>query len=374
MPSPSHSLRITGARENNLKDISLELEHDLFTAVTGLSGSGKSSLAFSTVYAEGQRRYIETFSPYTRQFFDKVKKPDVLSLEHVRPALAIQQRTRVTSSRSTVGSMTNLFDLLKILWANLSVPHSPFSGEVLIRWTPEMVFEHLQQSAKKHQADIVLIGARLPFSKSPKLAQQEIDRLEILGYSRYFDEANGKTVRFEDQRPDSSALRSLLVVLDRVRMTQVNERGALESIEHAFALSRDNCTLVFSPSEMNATVQTYPCGYTSPNPNDPPLDIEVPLPRPALFDPNSPLGACTTCKGFGKTLTIDINKVVPLPNLSLEEGVLHPWNRPKTKSHKRSLLRFCEEQGISIDIPWHALSAEDQNTILHTRSRVYRGI
>lgn len=134
---PSKSLRVLSARENNLRNVDLEIPHDTYTVITGLSGSGKSSLAFDTVYAEGQRRYIETFSPYTRQFFDKVKKPDVDAIENVRPAIAIQQRTRVTGSRSTVGTMTNLNEYLKIIWSNIARPVCPACGIRLKAWDPK---------------------------------------------------------------------------------------------------------------------------------------------------------------------------------------------------------------------------------------------
>ena len=137
------SLKICGARENNLKNLTLEIPHDSFTVVTGLSGSGKSSLAFDTVYAEGQRRYIETFSPYTRQFFDKVKKPDVDLIENVRPAVALEQRTRITSSRSTVGTMTDINDYLKILWSNIATPVCPECGVRLESFSPDKLADRL---------------------------------------------------------------------------------------------------------------------------------------------------------------------------------------------------------------------------------------
>ena len=168
-----NALKILGAKENNLKDISLEIPHDQLTVITGLSGSGKSSLAFDTVYAEGQRRYIETFSPYTRQFFDKVKKPLVEKLEHVRPAIAIQQRSRITSARSTVGSLTNINDYLKVIWSALAVPHCPTCQMPLKRWNSTTIAEEIKLLLEQGSS-AVLIAAAVHCNK--KYIEFEIDR------------------------------------------------------------------------------------------------------------------------------------------------------------------------------------------------------
>ncbi len=156
----SQVLTITGASENNLKDLNLDIPHDTFTVITGRSGSGKSSLAFDTVYAEGQRRYIETFSPYTRQFFDKVKKPQVGKLENVRPAIAIQQRNKITGSRSTVGSLTNINDYLKVIWTALSVPYCPETGEKLIAWDSDSIIDDLTKRFEANHIDSAIIAGR----------------------------------------------------------------------------------------------------------------------------------------------------------------------------------------------------------------------
>ena len=180
MANPS-ALQIIKACENNLKEVSVSVPHDQLVGITGLSGSGKSSLAFSTVYAEGQRRYIETFSPYTRQFFDKVKRPKADRIENVRPAIAIQQRTRIVNSRSTVGSMTDLHDYLKIVWSNLATPVCPTCQLPLEKWSARSVTALLERWCDTKKGSVFLIGIHAPNSAP------ERERLLTLGYARYID-------------------------------------------------------------------------------------------------------------------------------------------------------------------------------------------
>ncbi len=271
MKRTSQSLVIRGARENNLKSIDVDIEHDKLTVVTGLSGSGKSSLAFDTVYAEGQRRYIETFSPYTRQFFDKVKKPDVDTIHHVRPAIAIQQRNRVTGSRSTVGSMTNINDYLKILWSNLARPACPSCGielsstsarrlaEVLSEWTilkPEKSFlicAEISLSARGANAESTSpkkpkkkISKRIDNpsneeTSDPASIEKTIQELLALGYSRILEPLSAEVHSLEEA-PTSVVFpgRRLLVVLDRVKggspANAAQRKRVQESVEQAYQL------------------------------------------------------------------------------------------------------------------------------------------
>ena len=199
-------LKIRNARENNLKEVSLDIPHDKFTVITGLSGSGKSSLAFDTAYAEGQRRYIETFSPYTRQFFDKVKKPDVDAIENVRPAIAIEQRTKVTGSRSTVGTMTNINDYLKILWANLAKPVCPSCGIELSSYDAKSLTEKIAKlfTLKPDSTFLIVAPVVVPEKETP--LKKEIERLLEAGFSRFIS-AGDSTVHPIEEFPSHAKYR-----------------------------------------------------------------------------------------------------------------------------------------------------------------------
>ncbi|MCI5066424.1 excinuclease ABC subunit UvrA [bacterium] len=379
-------LRITGASENNLKEVSLELDHDELTVVTGLSGSGKSSLAFSTVYAEGQRRYIETFSAYTRQFLDRLKKPSVVAVENVRPAIAIQQKTRVVSSRSTVGSMTNVNDLLKILWANLSEPVSPITGEKLVSFSPADIVEHLLAWEKELEGDdgtphTVLIAAPLPLPKTVKGRQQELDRLSLLGFSRFFDEESRSVQKLQEIDSPKRLPEELLLVLTRIKSGKIRRKELLEHLTQAYELSRGEAVLLFPEDPPPSSFPRIFDGkarfsqrYQTFAYSQDPLPFKIPARRAPLFDPNSNVGACPTCTGFGHVLEIDLEKVVPNSALSLEAGAILPWESSSDSSLQKKLLLFSEKEGISTSSPWENLSEEDRKKILSVKERGYTGV
>lgn len=392
------NLSVTHARENNLKNVSLELPHDQLVALSGLSGSGKSSLAFDTVYAEGQRRYIETFSPYTRQFFDKVKKPDVDVIDNVRPAVAIQQRTRVTSSRSTVGSMTDINDYLKILWSNLASPHCPSCQVQLHGWEPAALAKHLAQMLPLRARPTALLCAPLHLPTSKKNLIHEIDRLRTLGYSRYFDPSDARVASFEEHNtPPLTANGTLLVVLDRVKIQSINEKRLRESIEQAFSLSRygprapayGTCivietsentrtrrlaTIFQSPGQQNVRGVSYTALEFYDTARCPAGEAQIDRARPALFSFNNPIGACPNCKGFGKILEINPLACVPNPSLSIEEKAIQCWAGPAASALHRRLIKFCNVEGIPTSAPWRTLSRDQQEKIFECKSRQYCGV
>lgn len=357
------NLKITGARENNLKNLSFELPHDELVMVTGLSGSGKSSLAFDTVYAEGQRRYIETFSPYVRQFLDKVKRPLIDSAENVRPAIAIQQRTRVLSSRSTVGSMTNVNDYLKLIWAGFAQPTCPACGCEIKIWKASEVAAHAITAAANAQT--VLIAAKCSFAK--RSFEGERERLKSLGYSRAFDPSSKEVIQLEELAPRHlTADNELVLVLDRLKAgaTATSLKRVTESIEQAFILA-GSCSLVIGSnplSDFSALPECAECG------------ARVAQPRPALFSFNHPLGACAECKGFGRILKIDPEKVIPNPMLSIAEGAIHCWAGDAARKERSKLNQFCDASGISRDTAWRELPAEQRDLIFNHKGRDYRGI
>lgn len=379
-----NTLKIINARENNLKNVSVEIKHDTLTVLTGLSGSGKSSLAFDTVYAEGQRRYIETFSPYTRQFFDKVKKPDVDLIENVRPAIAIQQRTKVTSSRSTVGSLTNINEYLKIIWSNYSSPICKSCGVILKKWTPEELADRLLSLKKIKSLSTFYIAAPVQLPKDKALASKEIHKLIESGFTRYFDREKQAINHLDNI---STSAKELLIVLERIRSDSTPDTQRLkDSIETAFSLTngkvvfiephnrRTYRTILNTPSQRNVRPGSvyydlytgyYSCSESS---------IVVTPPRPSLFSYNNPYGVCSNCKGFGHVLEIDQDLVIPDKSKTIEEKAIACWSTNSTKTELKRLLRFCENKNIRKDIPWRELPVDAQNIIFEHVGRDFTGI
>lgn len=375
-----YSLKISNAQENNLKSLDLTLPHDALIGITGLSGSGKSSLAFDTIYAEGQRRYIETFSPYTRQFFDKVKRPKVDAIENVRPAIAIQQRTRILNSRSTVGSMTDINDLLKIVWSNLATPVCPKCGLDLIRWDTHTLSSHLEKLCSAKPDATFLIGVETSNSK------EQIERLQILGYSRYIHPSSGSLTLFEDSSPPKKT-KSLTVVIDRCRADNFSPIQVRESLEQCFSVGEGVVHIVeqrrrtyrplarVTTSNQERAIHTsyetysysrnFQCGDGA---------VSVARPRPALFSYNHPIGACAECNGFGKVLVIDPHRCVPDHSKSIKEHAVECWKGNAASGEYKQLLAFCKQQGIPVDRPWSELTLNQHDAIFNHKSRSYVGI
>ena len=380
MSSSRSKLTIRQARENNLKSLNLDLPHDTFVGITGLSGSGKSSLAFDTIYAEGQRRYIETFSPYTRQFFDKVKRPKVDSIENVRPAIAIQQRTRIVNSRSTVGSMTDVNDFLKIVWSNVAIPVCPTCGLELSRWEAPSLAKLLQRWCVAKPESTFLIGLKVKNSKDV------LERLQMLGYSRYFDKKKATLENLEES-PPAKKLKEVSIVLDRCNSGSFLIDRLRESLEQCFALGNGcvEVTEIRSRSarpwlripvtgtahdphrgyEAHTFKNTFHCGDG---------EVSIERARPSLFSYNHPIGACPECNGFGKVLVIDPHKCVPDHSKSITAYAVDCWKGPSTSDEYRRLVAFCKSEGIPVDAPWESLSKEQQDLIFNNKSRAYVGI
>ena len=381
-----NELRIRGARENNLRGVSLDIPHDKFTAITGLSGSGKSSLAFGTIYAEGQRRYIETFSPYTRQFLDKVKKPALDLIENVRPAIAIQQKTRINNSRSTVGSITNINDYLKVIWANLASPSCPSCGIELQRWNARRLSALILQRLRDHPERTVILVA--PITLRAGIAQESA-RLSMMGFDRVFD-LDSENIRYTVELEENNS-KTLLVVIERFKGSLFNDQASLlaqitDSCDQAFALADGQAALIssreastrnlcrISHDGSSRRLRLYQIEHFSSDFSCESQHLVIPRPTQGLFSANHPYGACPECKGFGRVLTIDRNKCVPDVNLSIEQNALQCWSGKSAKGLLRRLLRFCEKESISIKTPWKKLSAQQQEMIFTHRGRDFVGV
>lgn len=378
--SPRSKLTIRQARENNLKSLNLELPHDTFVGITGLSGSGKSSLAFDTIYAEGQRRYIETFSPYTRQFFDKVKRPKVDLIENVRPAIAIQQRTRILNSRSTVGSMTDINDFLKIVWSNVATPVCPECGLALSRWDASSLADLLRTWCEAKRDSTFLIGLQVKNSKDV------LERLQMLGYSRYFNKKSASLENLEEDPPPKK-LKEVSIVLDRCNSSSFSRDQVRESLEQCFALGNGTVEITEVRSRSARPWLRIPVTGTSRDPHQGfethifkntyhcgDGEVSIDRPRPSLFSYNHPIGACPECNGFGKVLVIDPHKCVPDHSKTIAQYAVDCWKGPSAADEHRRLLAFCKSEGIPTDTPWGSLSSEAHEKIFATKSRTYIGV
>ncbi|HEY8501171.1 MAG TPA: excinuclease ABC subunit UvrA, partial [Solirubrobacterales bacterium] len=351
----SDRIVITGAREHNLKDIDVELPRDALIVITGLSGSGKSSLAFDTIYAEGQRRYVESLSAYARQFLGLMEKPEVDSIEGLSPAISIDQKTTSRNPRSTVGTVTEIYDYLRLLWARIGVPHCPECGEEITGQTQEQIVDRLmtlEDGTKFMVMAPVVRGRKGEYGKL-------LDQMRLEGYSRA--KIDGELRRLDEEiELDKKYKHDVSIVVDRLVMKSELRRRLSESVEAAAGLAaglieveivsgaQEGETLIFS--EQFACLN---CGTSIP-------ELE-----PRIFSFNSPHGACDRCHGLGFQRVIDPELVVPDPTLSLAEGALQPWNRGITAYWKRLIASVAESYDVDVDKPWSKLSQKEREIFLY---------
>lgn len=369
-------IRLRGVRQNNLKGFDLDLPAHRLIVLTGLSGSGKSSLAFDTLYAEGQRRYIETFSPYARQFFDRMDKPAVDSIENIPPAIALQQCNTVRTTRSTVGTMTEICDYMKVLWPHLATLHCQGCGQPVRLDTPSAIWEIVRQKAATDPHAEVLVSFDLPLSERMSL-EESIELILRQGYPRAW--WNGQLVRLETlgehltqatERPHC-----LTIVQDRLRPLPAARARFLEACEQAYHFGQGLLTVRWvRRSAPAAATDTGPVSEGawvvretlsfSQRRHCPRCNLEYPEPSPARFSFNHPLGACPQCKGFGRVITIDYRRAVPDPRRTLAEGAIRPWQSGLGLECQRDLLQMCRTVGIPTDVPFAQLKPEWQQWIL----------
>ncbi|HMH28871.1 MAG TPA: excinuclease ABC subunit UvrA [Steroidobacteraceae bacterium] len=336
-PPRSDAIRIRGARQNNLKDLDLDLPLNELIVVTGVSGSGKSSLVFDTLYAEGQRRYVETFSPYARQFLDRMDKPQVDRIEGIPPSIAIDQTNPVRTSRSTVGTMTELNDHLKLLFARAAVLHCRDCGKAVRRDTPASVQEHLRVLAHDQGDPKLLLTFPVPIPKN-------FTEAEIKGLLA----AQGYT-RIHEKRGDT-----LQVIQDRFRWSSVDTGRAADAIEAALKVGQGRID-VYQEHEAAAGKPAAPWRFST-GLHCADCDIHYKDPSPSTFSFNSPIGACDTCRGFGRSIGVDYNLVIPDTALSLREGAIKPWQTESYKECQTDLMRFARKRAIPVDTAWRDLT------------------
>src|ERR1700681_1154140 len=342
-PPRSDAIRIRGARQNNLKALDLDLPLNELIVVTGVSGSGKSSLVFDTLYAEGQRRYVETFSPYARQFLDRMDKPLVDRIDGIPPSIAIDQTNPVRTSRSTVGTMTELNDHLKLLFARAAVPYCRGCGKPVRRDTSETIFAAVAERSRAAGDPRLLVT--FPVAVPKNFSDTEIKALLAgQGYTRIHEERGG----------------ILQVVQDRFRWSAVDSGRAADAIEAALKVGHGRLD-VYPQTDSGASAPPW---RFSTDLHCPDCDIAYKDPSPSTFSFNSPLGACETCRGFGRIIRVDYDLVIPDSSLTLRAGAIKPWQTESYKECQADLLKFARKRSIPIDTSWRDLTAAERRWVL----------
>jgi excinuclease ABC subunit A len=356
---PHDRIVVQGARLHNLKGISLEIPRRALTVVTGPSGSGKSSLAFDTLYAEGQRRYIESLSTYAKQFLERMPKPAVDRIDGVSPAVAIEQKNPTTSSRSTVGTATEIHDYLRLLWARIGRPHCHECGAQVTMDSPTTAADRVIEALG---GETVLICFPLP--PVTRIGHKGvIENLRAMGFVRVLLKS---VVHRLDELPKRARLDrgGVEVVVDRIRVTN-GVRGRIA----------DSLALAFAEGEGLAEARSE--GETmrfSQHPRCTECDAATPALSPSLFSFNNPRGACPTCNGFGAVLEYEESLIVPDPSRSLEQGALDPWTKPRYTRRRRLLRDTARERDIPFDAPWRSLTAAQRRFLLENGKGRFKGI
>jgi len=344
-------IAIRGARQNNLKNLTLELPTDELIVVTGVSGSGKSSLVFDTLYAEGQRRYVETFSPYARQFLDRMDKPRVDTIEGVPPAIAIDQVNPVRTSRSTVGTMTELNDHLKLLYARAASLHCRGCGARVARDTPQTIFAELERRSREADDPRLLVTFPVPVPEN--FTEAEVRQLlERQGYTRIHAQ-DGNTLE---------------VVQDRLRFSSAGRARVIEALEAALRIGQGRVS-VYPVADGEATGPSSVVSRHSPWKYSADLhcadcDIHYRDPTPSLFSFNSPVGACEACRGFGRVIGVDYGLVIPDETKTLRDGAIRPWRTESYRGWNDDLLDYAKKRGVPLDVRWRELSPQQKQWVL----------
>jgi excinuclease ABC subunit A len=351
-------LVIRGAREHNLKNVSLELPRNALIVFTGLSGSGKSSLAFDTIFAEGQRRYVESLSAYARQFLGQMDKPDVDFIEGLSPAVSIDQKSTSRNPRSTVGTITEIYDYLRLLYARIGKPHCPECGDPIVKQTPQQIVDQILELPAKTKFQVLA-----PLIRERKGEYLEVfKQLQADGYSRV--RVDGEIYSL-DSVPilKKQEKHTIEVVVDRLTVNAESRQRMTDSVETALGLGHGNVTLDFvdrpagDPDRELTLSEHLACMRDG-------LSFEELEPRSFSF--NSPFGACPSCSGLGVTRAVDEELVIPDPEASLNEGAIAPWSRGTVSEYfKRLLEALSEDIGIDMDAPWSELSPKNRKAILY---------
>src|ERR1700730_10943550 len=404
-PPERGCIEIRGARQNNLKGVDVDLPLGKLTVVTGPSGSGKSSLAFETIYAEGQRRYVETFSPYMRQFLDRMDKPRVDDIRGIPPAIAIEQSSPVKSSRSTVGTMTEINDYLKLLWPRVAKAFCPSCGREIRPETAQSIAEQIlrhfersreipvqNRSVSSRGPSTSLRSARDDSSTvlitfwvvvPPKTAPRAFfDFLQQQGYLRVW--IDNEIVRADGDVKIKRLGARVQVIQDRIVISEENRARLVEAIETALRFGKGKINVVPISGNAQRSTDHRPVRRSLGEGGSPVTDHELPFstgwhcaycdldirpPTSGLLSFNNPLGACPECRGFGRTISIDLNKAIPNRRLTIKQGVVRVFRGAEFGESQKDLLRACAREEIDINVPFEELAKADQDFVIEGEKR-----
>src|SRR6266852_1143787 len=381
------AIEVRGARVNNLKNISFRIPINQMTVVTGVSGSGKSSLAFDTIYAEGQRRYVESLSAYARQFLERMDKPDVDEVRGISPAIAIRQKNSTRNPRSTVGTQTEVYDYLRLLYARVGITICRVCGREVYRDSPESAADEILNALEEGTRFFVLFPAAAGLAKtdgngdgetgrrgdrgktkersprrrlSPSPSQTITAHLMSLmqrGFTRLLHEGRQIDLASPDdyQRED---FENVFALVDRLTVRADVRQRLVDSLETCFREGHGRAVIQTAedvPRQLRFA-EAFECKYD---------DTVYALPEPRLFSFNNPFGACPTCQGFGNTIGLDLDLVIPNPGLTLREGAIEPWTKPQFDWTKTELRAFCKTERIPMDVPFNELTRQQRNAIIN---------
>ena len=394
-------IEIRGARQNNLKGVDVDLPLGKLTVITGPSGSGKSSLAFETIYAEGQRRYVETFSPYMRQFLDRMDKPRVDDIRGIPPAIAIEQSNPVKSSRSTVGTMTEINDYLKLLWPRVARAFCPNCGREIRPETAKSIADQIfalfappcHSESRRGGKESLTVSGRKKIARDPSTSlrsaqddkktvlinfwvavpaktepRQFFDFIQQQGYLRCW--IDNKIVRVDSDKKIKRLGARVQVIQDRIAISDENRARLVEALETALRFGKGKINVVSISENSRLSTDASPARTNSQLPfstgwHCAHCDIDIRPPTPGLFSFNSPLGACPECRGFGRTIAIDLNKAIPDRSQSIKEGVVRVFRGQEMGESQKDLMRACAREEINVHTPFEELPKSDQDFVIN---------
>jgi excinuclease ABC subunit A len=346
------SIIVRGVRVHNLKNIDFDIPHNALTIVTGVSGSGKSSLAFDTIYAEGQRRYIESLSAYARQFLERIERPDVDEVLGIAPAIAIRQRNTTRTPRSTVGTSTEVYDYLRLLFARVGVTHCSVCGRPVTRDTVDQIAESVLQWPADTRFYVM-------FPLRPNMNEAEtgayLADLKRRGFARIYQD--GKV--FEYSQPESlldvNFKKPAFVLVDRLKTAPDMRQRLVDSVEICFRESGGEVLLEIPGGQRHRFSEAFECKT---------CNVRYEDPEPRLFSFNNPYGACSRCQGFGNTIDLDLNLVIPNRSLTLNQGAIEPWTKPRYRVYLNDFKKSAKSKGISLDVPIRDLKPDQLEYVL----------
>jgi excinuclease ABC subunit A len=370
-------LRVVRARVHNLKNVSVDIPHDAITVVTGVSGSGKSSLAFDTVYAEGQRRYVESLSAYARQFLERMEKPDVDEISGIAPAVAIRQKNSTRNPRSTVATATEIYDYLRLLFARCGQTFCIHCGAEVVRDTPEAIANKVLALTPGRRFYVLYSlhiavpeaaqGKRAPRRRAMSVApprdtlRQTLVELQKRGFNRLYQDDRVHEFSSPETLLDLNFAKPVYVLVDRLAVDPESRSRLVDSVEICYREGGGEAILEFVADGAGIAAERMAFNERFECKNDGTLYQE---PEPRLFSFNNPYGACPRCQGFGNTIDFDLNLVIPDHSKSLDEGAVEPWTKPRYRVLSQDNRKWAKSRGIPTNVPWRQLSAEHRRLVL----------